>query len=87
MFNAWELLLKCRVLKENDGDPRSIEIWDWEPIRKKDGTPGNRSKPRLSRSKSAMTIDGIRAASLVRGYETDNVNAMSGGSAPPRVEA
>ena len=72
MFNAWELLLKARVLKENRGEPRSIEIW--EPVRKKDGTNSKRSKVKLNRSKSAMTIDGIRAAALVRSYATDNIN-------------
>ncbi|MFI4869143.1 MAG: DUF3644 domain-containing protein [Steroidobacterales bacterium] len=72
MFNAWELLLKARVLKGNRGDPRSIEIW--EPVRKKDGTNSKRSKVKLNRSKSAMTIDCIRAAALVRGYAMDNIN-------------
>jgi uncharacterized protein DUF3644 len=72
MFNAWELLLKARVLKENKGDPRSIEIW--EPVRKKDGTNSKRSKAKLNRSKTSMTIDGMRAAALVRGYAADNIN-------------
>jgi Protein of unknown function (DUF3644) len=72
MFNAWELLLKARVLKENRGEPRSIAVW--EPVRKKDGTNSMRSKAKLNRSKSTMTIDGIRAAALVRSYATDNIN-------------
>src|ERR1700761_7951932 len=63
IFNAWELLLKARVLRENKGNPRSIEIW--EPVRKKDGTNGKRAKAKLNRSKTAMTIDGMRAAALV----------------------
>lgn len=32
MFNAWELLLKARVLRENKGDQRSIELW--EPVKR-----------------------------------------------------
>jgi hypothetical protein len=28
MLNAWELLLKARILKENKNKLRSIEVWD-----------------------------------------------------------
>lgn len=28
MLNAWELLLKARVMKEERGNPRSIEVWE-----------------------------------------------------------
>jgi len=72
MYNAWELLLKARVIKENKNSARSIEIW--EPVKKKDGTNGQRSKAKLNRWKTAMTIDGMRAAALVRGYPTHNID-------------
>jgi hypothetical protein len=72
MFNAWELLLKARVMKESKNNTRSIEIW--EPVKKKDGTNGKRSKAKVNRCKTPMTIDAIRAATLVRGYENDNID-------------
>ena len=72
MFNAWELLLKARVMKENNGLTRSIEIW--EPVRKKDGSNGRRARPKLNRCKTAMTIDAMRAAALVRGYASESID-------------
>jgi hypothetical protein len=38
MLNAWELLLKARVMKENGDKQRSIQVL--EPVTKKDGTKG-----------------------------------------------
>lgn len=72
MFNAWELLLKARVLKENRNKPRSIEIW--EPAKKKDGTKSKRMQPKLNRCSTAMTIEAMRAATLVRGYAKDGID-------------
>lgn len=72
MFNAWELLPKARVLKENKGEARSIEIL--EPVKKKDGTNSKRMKQKVNRCKTAMTIDAMRAAVLVREYVADNID-------------
>lgn len=73
MFNAWELLLKARVLKENKGSDRSIQVL--VPVMKKNGTAGARRKPKLNRSKNPMTIEALAAANLVHTYPTDNIDA------------
>jgi hypothetical protein len=72
MLNAWELLLKARVIKENNDKPRSIEVW--EPALKKDGTKSKRFRPKLNRSKNTMTIDIGRAIGLVQSYAADNID-------------
>lgn len=72
MYNAWELLLKARVLKENAGRTRSIEVW--EPRKKKDGTNSKRMKPKTNRCGTTITIEAMRAAALVRGYAKDNID-------------
>ena len=72
ILNAWELLLKARVLKENGGRIRSIEVW--EAATRKDGNKGRRLRPKRNRSGNAMTIDLQRAAELVRQYPTDAID-------------
>ena len=59
MINAWELLLKSKILKDNDNDLRSIYIQ--ERSVNKDGTPSKRFYPKLNRSHNPMTIE-IRGA-------------------------
>ena len=57
---AWEALLKARVAKE-----RGMEaIYAREPVAKKDGTHGKRTRVRTNRSGNPMTI-GIEAAMKV----------------------
>jgi Protein of unknown function (DUF3644) len=72
MLNAWELLLKARVLKENRSKPRAIEVW--EPRINKDGSRSKRQQPRRNRSGNKMTIGVAGAADLVRQYEADNID-------------
>lgn len=72
MINAWELLLKARVLQINNGDLRSIEIW--EPILKKDGSKGKRLRRKLNRSGNPMTIGLERAAELVRSIGNNGID-------------
>lgn len=59
MINAWELLLKSKILKDNDNDLRSIYVQ--ERSVNKDGTPSKRFYPKLNRSLNPMTIE-IRGA-------------------------
>lgn len=74
MLNAWELLLKARVMKENGDKPRSIEVWD--PVPKKTGSRrGPRRQPKLNRSGNTLTIDVSRATGLVHSYASDNIDA------------
>src|SRR3954470_17826163 len=65
MLNAWELLLKARILKENKNNARPIEVWDAQPT--KSGKPGKLA-PRKNRSGNRMTISVMAAAAIVRGY-------------------
>ena len=52
MVNARELLPMAPVLKENRNKQRSIKVR--EPDLKKDGSKGNRLRPKLNRSKEAL---------------------------------
>ncbi len=72
MLNAWELLLKARVVKQNRGKFRSIEIW--EAKRKLDGTKSKRNQRRRNRSGNVLTIGLERTMALVRQYPTDNID-------------
>lgn len=71
MLNAWELLLKARVMKEGGGKTRAIEVW--EPRTRPDGTKTTRQYPKLNRSKNRTTIGLDRAIALVRGYPRDSI--------------
>jgi hypothetical protein len=73
MLNAWELLLKARVVKANKGDLKSIEVW--EPRDRKSGK-GKTTKlyPKRNRSGNTTTISLLRALDVVRQYKTDNVD-------------
>ncbi len=69
MLNAWELLLKARVLKESGNKMRAIE--HWEPVRRADGTPSAyKHRPKRNRSGNNMTIGMFPAAAKVRAYGT-----------------
>jgi len=59
MINAWELLLKSKILKDNVNDLRSIYVQ--ERTTSKEGTPLKRFYPKLNRSLNPMTIE-IRGA-------------------------
>lgn len=72
MLNAWELLMKARVLSENSNDPKSIE--SWQHYTNKDGTKSARRRPERSRSGNIKTISIDRAAGLVRSYAEKNIN-------------
>lgn len=59
MINAWELLLKSKILKDNVNDLRSIYVQ--ERTTSKEGAPLKRFYPKLNRSLNPMTIE-IRGA-------------------------
>src|SRR5690554_54523 len=56
MVNAWELLLKARILQRNKNKLESIYIIDPNKTRK-DGTPYKKPKYKTSRSGNYLTID------------------------------
>jgi len=71
MVNAWELLLKARILKENGNKLQSI--WAYEPFQKADGTPGKRQVLRRNRSGNPRTIELPTAIQQVSAYH-DGIN-------------
>lgn len=72
MLNAWELLLKARIVKENRNGIKSIEIW--EPRQTKSGAPTKRLIPRKNRAGNAMTISVTHAVQIVAGYASDTID-------------
>lgn len=57
MVNAWELLLKAKILKDNNNNLTSLYIIDKERSLKRDGTPKKNPCYKLNRANNFMTID------------------------------
>jgi hypothetical protein len=72
MLNAWELLLKARILKENKNVLRSIEIWKT----RKTTSGGHSSKlfPKRNRAGNTITINVTTAAATVSEYSKDGID-------------
>jgi hypothetical protein len=66
MLNAWELLLKARILKENRNRLRSIEVWERKGT--KSGQPSKKLTPKRNRAGNPLTIGVAAAADIVRQY-------------------
>lgn len=62
IINAWELLLKAKILHDNNGKIKSIYVMEYRD--KKDGTPTKRKYPALNRSKNPTTIGLSKAIEL-----------------------
>ncbi len=75
MINAWELLLKARVVKENRGKLSSVYARD--KIKLKNGKYGKRTKLRLTRYGSPHTIGIVEARNLVQSYKKDNLGDVA----------
>jgi hypothetical protein len=58
-INAWELLLKAQLLKENKYNMRAL--YELEPVLKKNGEKSKRTKPKLNRSGNPSTISLFKA--------------------------
>ncbi len=72
MLNAWELLLKARILKDNRNRLSSIQVFTNKNT--KSGVPGKRRVPKLNRSKTAMTIGLDAAVHIVRNLAKDPID-------------
>ena len=72
MLNAWELLLKARIIKQNNGRTNSIEMF--EKKLNKDGTKSKRKRKKLNRVGNAMTISLERAVDTVRQYNNKSID-------------
>lgn len=63
MMNAWELMLKARILEQNANKLSSI--YQYERKQNKNGSKGKRITVKLNRSKNAMTIGTAKAMDLL----------------------
>jgi hypothetical protein len=72
MINAWELLLKARVMRENRG--KASALFELKPRKKKDGNPSKLKEFKRTRSGAPMTIGIDRCWKLVSGYANDRVD-------------
>jgi hypothetical protein len=72
MINAWELLLKARVVKENKGKLNSIH--ETYHKLKKDNTPSKVKVVKLTSAGLPYTIGIDKACNLCSGYSTDRVD-------------
>lgn len=70
--HAWELLLKARILRENHGEAKSIEVWDYYTV--KEGGKSKWRRPATSRSGNRKTIGIDRAIGLVRSYAESSLD-------------
>lgn len=72
MINAWELILKARLVQTRGGDMRAVYIQ--EARKKKDGTKSKLMKFKRNRSGQHLTINLDRAAELVRNLGNDGID-------------
>ena len=73
MLNAWEVLLKARILKQNKNDIRSIEIW--QKRKKSDGKFTKRRYAKKNRSGNNLVIGLDKALALVFSYDSDRIDS------------
>ena len=74
MINAWELLLKARIVQTRGGDMRAVYVQ--EARRKKDGTKSKLMRLKRNRSGQPLTINLDRAAELVRNLGHDGIDTL-----------
>lgn len=72
MINAWELLLKARIMRENGG--KASCLYEFKPRRKKDGGASKLKEVKKTRCGAPMTIGLERAYNLVAGYGQHRVD-------------
>ena len=73
MLNAWEILLKARILKENNNNNRSIEVWQ-KKQKKSDGKLTKRKYAKKNRSGNIMVVGLEKAAALVSSYKSNKID-------------
>lgn len=73
MINAWELLLKARIMRENGG--KASALHEFKPRKKKDGSASKLKEVKRTRSGAPMTIGLDRCWKLVSNYPKDRIDA------------
>lgn len=77
LVNAWELLLKAKIISENNNNSKSIYIK--EPIKNDIGKNTKKWKYKRTRSKNVMTIDISRCLNLINTLDQnvkDNIETL-----------
>lgn len=74
MINAWELLLKARIVQTRGGKWQAVYVR--EARRKKDGTKSKLMTFKRNRSGQPLTIGLDRAAELVRNLGADGIDSL-----------
>lgn len=72
MINAWELLLKARIMRENGG--KTSALHEFKPRKKKDGSASKLREVKRTRSGAPMTIGIDRCWKLVSNYSQDRID-------------
>ena len=72
MINAWELLLKARIIQKTGGKWQSVYVL--ESRRNKDGTKSARKTFQRNRAGQPMTVGLDRAANIVSGYGNNGID-------------
>lgn len=73
MINAWELLLKARVMRESGG--KASAIHEFKQRKKKDGTASKLKEVKRTRCGASMTIGIDRCWKLIATYPKDRIDA------------
>lgn len=73
MINAWELLLKARIIQESGG--KASVLYEKQTKKKRDGSLSKVRSVKLTRSGLPFTIGIDRAYNLVSGYAKNGVDA------------
>ena len=80
LVQAWELLLKARILYENGNKLAYIQVFDRSKAR------GRRKTPKLNRAGNPMTIDIVKAMDTVRQYKDKNIDYVCIGNIMSVIE-
>jgi hypothetical protein len=72
MINAWELLLKARIMRENGG--KASALYELKQRKKRDGNASKLKEVKRTRSGAPMTIGIDRCWKLVSGYSADRID-------------
>jgi hypothetical protein len=72
MINAWELLLKARIVRERGG--KISALWELEPRLKKDGQKSKLNQYRRNRSGTPLTIGIEKSYNIVAGFARHRVD-------------
>lgn len=72
MINAWELLLKARVMREDGGKVSALH--EFKARKRKDGSASKLKEVKRTRSGAPMTIGIDRCCRLVSSYPEDRVD-------------